>query len=118
MAYKKDRPLANWDLPYHDYYHADENTTGLNYVVGTNNLGQGKDQKKIFVSKSTLIICTEDTTIHFNNSNNVAITILANILYTFVSNIYSISHTAISEGKDLYVYFEGVLPQDTGVAEA
>jgi len=118
MSNRGKRDLANYDLPYHDYYHADVESTVNAYTVGTNNMGQGRDQKKRFVSKSTLIYCTEATTIHFNNSNNVAIAILANTWYTFYSNIYSINHALISQGNNLYVYFEGVLPEDCGIAEA
>ncbi len=118
MSNRGARGLSNWDFPYHDYYHADEQSSTTDYTVGENNRGQGKDQKKLFVSKSTLIICTEDTTIRFNNSNNVAMVILANIPYTFFSNVYSVYHAAINTGKDLYVYFEGVLPEDCGVSEA
>jgi len=118
LSKREPRSLANWDLPYHDYHHADEDSTDRSYRVGENNIGQGRDQKKLFVSKCTLIYCTEDTTIHFNNANNVAVTILANTWYTFYFNVYSLTHAAITEGKDLYVYTEGVLPEETGVAEA
>ena len=118
MSNRGKRSLGNHDFPFHDYYHANSQSTTTGYVVGTNNMGQGKDQKKRFVSKSTLIYCTEDTHVHFNNSSNVAVTILANMWYTFFSNIYSIEHAAITATKDLYVYFEGVLPEDCGVAEA
>lgn len=118
MSKRQPRSLSNLDLPFHDFYHADEQSATADYTVGTNNMGQGKDQKKRFVSKNTLIFCTEDTHVHFNNANNVAVTILANTWYTFYGNIYSISHAAITDTKDLYCYFEGVLPEDTGVAEA
>jgi hypothetical protein len=114
----RGRELANIDLPFHDFHHVDETTATNSYTVGHNNLGQGKDQKKLFVSKCTLIYCTEDTHIHFNNAMNVAVTSLANTWYTFYCNIYAVYTTAITQGKDLYLYFEGVLSKDCGIAEA
>jgi hypothetical protein len=99
-------------MPYHDYHHVDEQTTGLSYVVGDNQIKGTGDQRKRFVSKSTLIFCTENTHIHFNSPNNVAVTILASTWYEFKSNIYAVFLTAITDGKDLYLYFEGTLPQE------
>lgn len=118
LSSTKERFLANRDLPYHDFYYATAQTTTTSYVVGTNNMGQGKDQKKIFVSKSTLIMSTVDTVVHFNNSNNVAIVILANVWYEFKSNIYTVYHTQPADTAKIYFYFEGVLPKDTAYAEA
>ncbi len=103
---------ANRDFPYHDYYHADETATVRSYVVGHNQVIGHGDQRKLFVSKSTLIYCTENTTIQFNSTNNVVVTILASTWYEFKSNISSIYHAAITQDKDLYVYFEGVLPNE------
>jgi hypothetical protein len=103
---------ANRDMPYHDYQHVDEQTSGLSYIVGDNQIKSVGDQRKRFVSKSTLILCTEDTTLRFNSPNNVGITILASTWYEFKSNIYVVFLTAITDGKDLYLYFEGTLPQE------
>lgn len=112
-----DKIVFNHDYPYNDFAHFDETSTKLSYIVGENNIGQGKDQKKYFVSKSTLIYCTEETHVHFNNVNNVAITILANTLFTFWCDIKAIYVTAISQDKDLYIWTEGVLPQEVRDAE-
>ena len=108
---------ANRDLPYHDYHHVDETTTDLSYIVGENQVTGRGGQKKLFVSKSTLIYCTEATTVRFNDVNNVAIAILANVWYEFKSNIYQVFHAAITQGYDLYLYFEGTLPQEARTPE-
>jgi len=108
---------SNNDLPYHDYYGATEQTTETSYVVGTNNKDARGTQSKLFVSKSTLIYATEDQTIRFNNRNNTPITILANTWYTFVSNIYQVFFVVPSADKKLYLYFEGVLPEEARTPE-
>ena len=108
---------SNNDLPYHDYHHVDETTIPLSYAVGTNQVNTRGDQKKLFVSKQTLVYCTENTTIRFNNTNNVAITILANTWYTFYCNIWQVFFTAITQDKDLYIYFEGTLPEEARTPE-
>ena len=103
---------ANRDMPFHDYYHADETATKRVYLVGDNNINQDGDQRKRFVSKSTLIFCTEDTTIYLNSNNNILIVLLADTYYEFKSNIYAIHHAAITQGEDFYAWFEGTLPQE------
>lgn len=103
---------ANRDLPFHDYYHGDENSADLSYIVGDNSLGANGDQKKRFTSKSTLVMCTENTTIRFNSQNNVAITILADTYYEFKSNIYALYHAAITQGEDFYAWFEGTMTNE------
>ena len=106
--------LANRDLPYHDYKHVDEESTDSKYTVGDNQIKGYGDQRKQFVSKSTLIYATEDITVHFNNTNNVPIDILADTWYEFKSNIYQVFWTygGQAETWDIYFYFEGVLPQE------
>lgn len=103
---------ANRDLPYHDFLHVDETTVPLTYVVGASQVKGRGSQRKHFTSKSTLIYCTEDTTIRFNDTNNTAITILASTWYEFKSNVWQVFCTAITQGQDLYIYFEGTLPQE------
>ncbi len=44
MSNRGKRSLGNHDFPYHDFYHADEQSTTISFVVGSNNIGQGKDQ--------------------------------------------------------------------------
>jgi hypothetical protein len=109
--------LANRDYPYHDYYDNDEYEDKGKYTVGENQLHGHGDQRKYFVSKSTLVYCTDIATIHFNNANNVPIVILANTWYEFKSNIYQVFWNAIDQGKYLYLYFEGVLSNEQRGAE-
>lgn len=109
--------LANRDLPYHDYWDNDGWADTGSYVVGMNNLNAHGSQRKLFTSKSTLIFCTEDAVVWFNHSNNVNILILANTWYEFKSNIYQVFWNAITQGKYLYLYFEGVLPNESRSAE-
>lgn len=103
---------ANRDYPYHDYHHADPQSAIGFYVVGANQIEAHGSQHKLFVSKSTLILSTEDTHVHFNDSRNVAVAILANTWYTFVSNIAAVYFPIPGDDKDLYLYFEGVLPEE------
>jgi hypothetical protein len=103
---------ANHDYPYHDYHHASVGTTNPFYIVGSNQINAHGAQHKLFVSKSTLIYSTEDTDVHFNDSRNVAVGILANTWYTFYSNIAAVYFTIPNQDKDLYLYFEGVLPEE------
>lgn len=102
----------NREYPYHDCAHFDEADTVLFYFVGHNQANTRGNQKKLFVSKSTLILCTEATTVRFNNANNMAVPILANTWYEFKSNIHTVHTVAITQGEDLYLYFEGVLPEE------
>lgn len=102
----------NHDFPYHDYKlfeDADEPTV---YQVGTDNQTGAGTQHKKFVSKSTLLIATTQTTVRFNSGGNVLFTLLANVPYTFYSNIYSLLVVAIGAGGELHAYFEGVLPDE------
>lgn len=102
----------NREYPYHDTHMVTSQSTVLIYIVGDNQIGAHGTQRKLFVSKSTLIMCTEDTHVHFNSPNNVAIPILANTWYEFKSNIEAVYCTAIGADKGLYLYFEGVLPEE------
>jgi hypothetical protein len=103
---------ANHDYPYHDYHHADAQTTIGWYVVGSNQIDAHGSQHKLFVSKSTVIYSTELTHVHFNDSRNVAVAILANQWYEFKSNIAAVYFPIPGADKDLYLYFEGVLPEE------
>jgi hypothetical protein len=104
--------LANRDYPYHDYIAFTPQSTKFAYVVGQNQTVGHGDQRKLFVSKSTLIYSTEDQTIHLNNMNNVAIVILASTWYEFKSNIYQVFVTTPAASQYIKFYFEGVLPQE------
>ena len=104
--------LANRDYPYHDFHHVDEESTSSGYVVGSNNIAAHGSQRKLFVSKSTLIMATENSTIVFNHDSNVVITLLADTWYEFKSNIYHVFCACASQEFDIYLYFEGVLPQE------
>jgi hypothetical protein len=100
---------ANRDLPFHDYNFAESTTVQGSYVVGSNNINGYGDQKKHFVSKSTLFFSTADLNIHLNTHNNVAITILANTYYEFKSNIHSIFWDATQGAGIFKMWFEGVM---------
>lgn len=108
---------ANRDMPFHDYYHGDETTTTNQYIVGTNQIKSVGDQKKRFTSKSTLIFCTENTTVQFNSLNNVTITILADTYYEFMCNIYAIYYAPITQAEDLYIWFDGTMSKEARSAE-
>ena len=100
---------ANRDLPFHDYHLAESVLVSGMYVVGTDNINGTGDQKKRFVSKSTLFYATADVVIHLNSHNNVPITLLATTWYTFESNIHSVFWDAGQAAGYLKMYFEGVM---------
>jgi hypothetical protein len=102
--------LANRDYPYHDALEISAGGTGLTYVVGQNQIDAHGNQAKRFVSKSTLIMSTEDTNVKFNDSKNVNVPLVANVWYEFKSNIWQVFYTTPTNGKYVYFYFEGVLP--------
>lgn len=108
---------ANRDYPYHDYKEIADTEEPQNYRVGTNQVNLHGDQTKYFVSKSTLIISDVECTIRFNHTGNVPITILADTCYEFKSNITSVYVSAIATDGTIYMYFEGVLPQEQRDAE-
>lgn len=108
---------ANRDFPYHDFTSIADGEEPKNYVVGTNNRNANGDQQKTFVSKSTLIISDVECTVRFNDTGNVAQTILADTCYEFKSNIKNVYVSAIATDGTIYMYFEGVLPQETRDAE-
>lgn len=104
--------LANRDYPYHDS-HSDTMTADYQaYIVGSNNIGGQGDQKKLFVSKSTLIDATTDANIRLNNSNNVIIPLRANNFYEFKSNIKVVYYEYDSEEGNIHIKCEGVLPEE------
>jgi hypothetical protein len=109
--------LANRDYPYHDYHYINEECTDAKYSVGHNQVHGHGDQRKLFVSKSTLIYSTVDIVVYFNNKNNVAIDILASTWYEFKSNIYQVFWDIPQDEFELYLYFEGVLPSEQRGAE-
>lgn len=102
----------NYDFPYHDYVAIEDGSEPVVYQVGkSNQVGRG-DQHKLFTSKSTLLIADQTTTIRFNSTENVTITLIANVPYTFYSNIHALYVVTIGTGGTLYAYFEGVLPDE------
>lgn len=104
--------LANKDYPYEDYHEDTTLGTYQRYSVGDNNkLGKGT-QHKLFVAKSTLILCTEDVYIKFNNANNVVNTLLADTFYEFDHNIYAIYYADVDVAGTIYIWVEGVHPQE------
>ena len=107
----------NHDYPYHDYKHFSDTDEPTVYQVGEDNRTGRGTQHKLFVSKSTLLIATQLTTVRFNSAENVTIVLLANIPYTFYSNIYALHVVTIGVDGELYAYFEGVHPKDAGRPE-
>jgi len=107
----------NYDFPYHDYKEFTDADDGTNYTVGDANVAAHGSQRKRFVSKSTLLICTGAATVRFNHASNVLMTLIANAPYTFVSNIHTLIIGTIAAESTLYAYFEGVLPEDAGRPE-
>jgi hypothetical protein len=100
---------ANRDLPFNDYNTADLTVSG-SYVVGQNNIKDVGDQKKFFVSKSTLLYSTVDTSVRFNSQNNVLNVILANTYYEFKHNIHAVFYYDDGDQEDvLKMWFEGVM---------
>lgn len=104
---------ANRDYPYHDYKAYDDGDEPVFYQVGESNRDEHGDQFKLFVSKSTLIYSDVACTLRFNSANNVTQTIVANTWYTFESNIKAVYVVTIGTDGTLYMYFEGVLPEET-----
>jgi len=106
---------TNRDLPFNDY--VDNALTALPffYPVGDSQRMAHGDQKKYFVSKSTLIMATVNTHVTFNNTNNVEDFLLAGVWYEFKSNIFSVNVVdAAQPGEDdaIYMYFEGVMTDE------
>ena len=108
---------ANREFPYHDFKTLDDGDEPVVYQVGKTQVDLQGDQKKFFVSKSTLIISDVTCTIRFNSTDNAPITIRPNIYYEFLSNISKVYVSAIGTGGYIDMAFEGVLPQETRDAE-
>lgn len=108
---------SNRDYPYHDYTTIADGSEPAHYQVGTNNVDANGDINKRFVSKSTLLICDGACTVRLNSPDNTPMVLLADVAYTFKSNITHIYVTGIESQCTLYCYFEGVLPQETRDAE-
>jgi len=108
---------ANRDYPYHDFVTFDDGDEPIEYPVGKNNKDAFGDQKKLFVSKSTMVLSDVECIIRFNNTENTPITIRADTQYEFFSNISSVYVSAIGAQGHIDIGFEGVLPQETRDAE-
>jgi len=104
--------LANRDYPLHDYHMFVDGEEPTHHIVGTGNMANAGDQKKLFTSKSTLLYATADCTIRLNNSNNVAIAILAGVWYEFYQNVHTLFVDVIGINGYLYAYFEGTKPEE------
>lgn len=108
---------ANRDYPYHDYETATLTSTYKPYAVGDNNKDKHGSQSKLFVSKDTLIYSTVEADVKFNDAENVEIDILANTYYTFRCNISRIFYKYSSEEGTIYIWCDGVLPQEVRSSE-
>jgi hypothetical protein len=97
------------------------------YAVGTNNVNAHGDQSKRFVSKRANIWTNNgEVTIRFNDSRNIAIPLppklcdLNGIILwyekEFHANIASVYYSVPATFL-LYMYFEGVLPEEARDAE-
>jgi len=106
---------ANRDIPMHDYHMFADGDEPCSFAVGSGNMSSGGDQKKLFTSKSTVLYATENSTVRFNNNNNVAIAILANTWYEFYQNVHTLIVTAIGTQGYLYAYFEGAMPEESRI---
>lgn len=100
---------TNRDLPFHDYYDSDYYDDTGSYDVGHNQIMKTGDQKKLFVSKSTLVYSTADCFIYFNSMNNAPVFILANTYFEFESNIFVVLWDKELRTGYLYLWFEGVM---------
>ena len=109
--------LANHDFPYHDYH--EDTTTGAyqSYTVGANNKDGIGLQKKFFVSKATLLMCTEDVYVKFNHADNVVNTFLADTYYTIPFNVIRIMYADVDVAGTIYIWTAGVLPQEVRTPE-
>lgn len=103
---------ANREYPYHDVWNNDDySDTGI-YVVGSNQINAHGDQHKLFVSKSTLIFSEVFLSLRFNSPKNEPVPILANTWYEFKSNIWTVYWDVGTLSGMLWLYFEGVLPEE------
>jgi len=85
------------------------------YVVGQNQLTGKGDQQKHFISKSTLIYSDVMCRVRFNSMNNIDVVILPDTWYEFKSNIHMVFFAPIDApdiGKNLHLYFEGVMVEE------
>jgi len=104
--------LANREYSMHDYVHFEDGDEPTKHVVGSGNMAAGGDQKKLFISKSTLIFCTTAAVVRFNNANNVPVGILPNVWYEFYQNTHTLIVDSIATNGLFYAHFEGVLPSE------
>lgn len=109
--------LANRDYNYHDYHTDSYAGVWESYLVGENNMEGLGSQKKLFISKSTLIYATTAVNVKFNHSENVIIGLLANTWYEFKSNIRMVYYARQATSGTIYIYSEGVLPQEARTPE-
>ena len=122
---------TNHEYPYHDYKELvnedEENSAIFHYVCGEGNVAAHGDQHKYFVSKRMLIWAMHpETYVQLNDSKNVAINIPLKFYdFTALQGVAEIElHTNINEifvtvpaAKTVYVYCEGVLPEEARDAE-
>lgn len=109
----KERPiLANRDYPYHDHIKIDDGSEPDLWVVGSTNVGLNGSQRKVFVSKSLLAYSDVACTFRFNHRNNVTINHPANAFIEYKSNIWSVHVLTIATDGSLYLWADGVLPED------
>ena len=104
--------VFNHDYPYHDYKAFTDSDNGTFYTVGDANKYIDGDQHKNFVSKDTIFYCDGVATIRLNNAENVLITIPAALVVNLECNIHKIHIITVAADKTLYVYMEGVLPEE------
>ncbi|NVM22646.1 MAG: hypothetical protein HWN68_12815 [Desulfobacterales bacterium] len=109
--------VFNHDYPYHDYKKFTDTDNGSVYVVGDANKYLEGDQHKNFISKDTIIYCDGAATIRLNNAENVLIDVIAAVILNLECNIKSIHIVTVEAEKTLYVWMEGVLPEETRYAE-
>ncbi|GAG65695.1 unnamed protein product [marine sediment metagenome] len=102
--------LANRSYHMDDYMSATTTTAYKGYRVGTNNQGLNGSQEKTFVSKSTLIMCTEAFNVKFNHSENVVHYLQADTWFVFEQDIHLVMYALSQEAGTIYIHFEGVLP--------
>ena len=107
--------LANRSYNMDDYEAALPINTYGRYVVGENNISGQGTQHKLFVSKSTLIFCTNNMYVRFNSSANVAHALLANTWYEFKHDIREIYHRDPLATGTMHIHCEGVLPKESRI---
>ena len=109
--------LSNHDYPYHDYAKFTDADNGDTYNVGENNRVAKGNQNKLFVSKDTIIYSDGACTIRLNHTENVLIDVLTTVILNLECNIHSVHIVTVEAEKTLYMWFEGVLPEEARFPE-